>query len=453
MGIFFRGFLIQAIAQLWRRLRFLWPRGSRGIVTIVPAANPKNIIAYTIHLCSGDEILRLRSSVGLKRFLLPFWCFSQHPRKVSLIGRVAASKPGVVRYSLHAAYRPGQSLLVVSSYADKDMEHGVVIAVEDFVETFSGYGWYDWGGGYGEGNGHSSRNANAAEGGNRRLDEGVIKEPWLTHDRKPGAGDVQPLWSASDSRTLPLPVSNSGRMPLGNRRGIFGTITIPGFLKPIKLQPGEARQFVPPSVRERRVIAEVLAESLPWVQHGQVKLTLGRAFTGASALPGVLADQQAALPRIMRAASLVVDFEVQPPKLEPQALQEFFDRVEAKLILLSSGGVATARLAALLTKRCEQLGHQIPDQGFRVFVGEPQQVAPKRQPGSGRLLQGIEEGPKREHVQAAWTTSALAFLASVGGSAACLAMAVGSVKRIRKGNEVVATLQSVRVHTADGATD
>ena len=390
----------------------------KGIVTIVPASNPKNIIAYTVYLFSGNE-------------------------KVSLVGRVAATKRGVVRYSLHAAYRSGQSLLVVSSYADKDMEHGVVIPVQDFVESFSGYGWYDWGSGYGGGDGQSTQNA----GENRRLDKG-IQEPWLKQERKPAADEVQPLWSATDSRTLPLPVSNSGRMPLGNKQGIFATITIPGCLKPVKLAGSEGFQFVPPSVRERRVLAEVLAESLPGVQDGHVKLTLGRAFTGASALPGVGADQQASLPRMMGAASLVVDFEVVPPRLEqPRELQQFFDRVEAKLILLSSGGMATGRLSAALAKRFEQLGYHFPDQGFRVFVGEPQQVAPKRQPG--RLLQelhGIKEGPKTEPVQSAWTTSALAFLVSVAGWAAFLSMAIASAKRIRRGSEVVATLESVHVH-------
>ena len=399
----------------------------KGVVTILPAANPKNIIAYTVYLAEGSQ-------------------------KVSVIGRVSATKPGAVRYALHAAFRPGQSLLVVSSYADKDMEHGIVISVQDFVETFSGYGWYGWGG-YGESS--QARNSAGSSGGNRRLDKG-IQEPWLKHARKPGAGDVQPLWSATDSRTLPLPVSNAGRMPLGNRQGIFGTVSIPGLLKPLKLQADdEDHQFVPPSVRERRIIAEVLSESLPGVQHGQVKLTLGRAFKDASALPGV-GSNQAATRATPGAASLVVDFEVLAPRLEPQALQRFFDRVEAKLILLSSGGVATARLSFALAKRLEQLGYQFPEQGLSIVVGEPQQVAPKRQPG--RLLQehGVKEGSNNESVQAtsaAWTTSAVAFLMSIAGWAAFLAMAVRRARRIQMGGEDGAALESIHVHTVDSATD
>ena len=148
----------------------------------------------------------------------------------------------------------------------------------------------------------------------------------------------------------------------------------------------------------------------------------------------------------------MVDFEVLAPRLEPEALQQFFDRVEAKLILLSSGGAATARLSSALAKRLEPLGYQFAA-GFRVFMGEPQQVTPKTQPG--RLLQEaheIGEASKKEDVQTAWTTSALVFLMSVAGWAAFLAMAVGHTRRIKNGSEADTALESVQVHNADRAT-
>lgn len=58
------------------------------------AKNTKNIIAYSVYLASGAQ-------------------------KQTLLGRVAAAGSELVTFKLHAAYKAGQSLLVVSSYADE----------------------------------------------------------------------------------------------------------------------------------------------------------------------------------------------------------------------------------------------------------------------------------------------------------------------------------------------
>ena len=67
---------------------------------ITPAQNPTNVIAYSIYLAKDAQ-------------------------KRTLLGRVAASGSKAVTFKLHAAYKAGQHLLVVSSYSDLDMEEGV----------------------------------------------------------------------------------------------------------------------------------------------------------------------------------------------------------------------------------------------------------------------------------------------------------------------------------------
>lgn len=157
----------------------------------------------------------------------------------------------------------------------------------------------------------------------------------------------------------------SGWLPRETGRpAIFCMLIIHGFLRKTA---GDASgplfrpQFVPPSVAQRQGIAETLADALPGVEHGQVKLSLGRA--SRSVTPADSAD-------------LVIDFEILPPrKATAESIQLFFDRVEAKLILLSQGGVAASRLASSLVSR-------------RISMGEPQQVAPPSAgpDGHARLL-------------------------------------------------------------------
>ena len=153
-----------------------------GRVMIIPARNPTNVIAYSVYLTSNSH--------------------------KTLLGRVAASGSKPVTFKLHAAYKAGQNLLVVSSYSDLDMDEGVVVPVEDYVEAYSdGYSWYDWGG-YG-GHAHSnharpngSRPAGQPQNGrNRRL-----REPWL--EPKRSINDFQLLWT--DEALGSQPVLTSG---------------------------------------------------------------------------------------------------------------------------------------------------------------------------------------------------------------------------------------------------
>ena len=69
-----------------------------GRVMITPALNPTNVLAYSVYLADAQ--------------------------KRTLLGRVAASGSKAVTFKLHAAYKAGQHLLVVSSYSDLDMEEG-----------------------------------------------------------------------------------------------------------------------------------------------------------------------------------------------------------------------------------------------------------------------------------------------------------------------------------------
>lgn len=317
-----------------------------GRVMITPAQNPTNVIAYSIYLAKDSQ-------------------------ERTLLGRVAASGSKAVTFKLHAAYKAGQHLLVVSSYSDLDMKEGVVIPVEDFVEAYNeGYSWYDWGG-YGGGSNTGSRPrpspanhsrpvpAPRARAGSSGTGPRRLREFWLKPKRSINdINDFQLLWS--DEALGSLPVLTSGRLPRETGRpAIFCMLIIHGFLRKTA---GDASgplfrpQFVPPSVEQRQGIAETLANALPGVEHGQVKLSLGRA-SRSEVTPASDAD-------------LVIDFEILPPrKATAESIQLFFDRVEAKLILLSQGGAAASRLASALVCR-------------RISMGEPQQVAPRTAPSA-----------------------------------------------------------------------
>ena len=331
-----------------------------GKVTVIPARNPTNVIAYSVYLANGAE-------------------------KQTLLGRVAAAGSKPVFFKVHAAYKTGQNLLVVSFYSDLDMDEGVVIPVEDFVEAYNEGDWYDWGG-YGTGasaaggrphqrpHHRPNRTVSTAStvgspkpspgGGGRKLTPLTQNQPWLEgRQNSHHFHDFQLLWT--DEALGKLPVMTSGRLPRAHgRQAVFCMLTIHGFLEK-SAGDSEPMQFVPPSVAQRQGIAETLADALPAVQHGQVKLSLGRASrTLNGAIPAPKAD-------------LVIDFEILPPrKATAESIQLFFDRVEAKLILLSQGGVAASRFASALASRFPGLTTR--PRPWHITMGEPQQVAPRR---------------------------------------------------------------------------
>eukprot|EP00438_Fugacium_kawagutii_P028379 Skav207223 [mRNA] locus=scaffold1717:12749:42203:+ [translate_table: standard] len=251
----------------------------------------------------------------------------------------------------HAEFTGAASAEVVSSYTDLDMDEGVEVPVVDYVEAYNeGYSWYDWGGYGGHRRQRHPPEPTRPQRSERTPRRSPFRESWMD---RPNVKDFQLLWT--DEALGSLPVLTSGL--------------------------GDSSLFVPPSVEQRQTIAETLSAALPGVQNGQVKLSMGRASFGARSSEATYAS----------GADLVIDFEILPPqRATAESIQLFFDRrlvsgggcrygkiwmagVEAKLILLSQGGVASSRLASALVERNGQ-----------ITVGEPQQVAPRGQ-GHGHV--------------------------------------------------------------------
>lgn len=217
---------------------------------------------------------------------------------------------------------------------------------------------------------------------------------------------------------------------------------------------------------------DALAEILPGVEPGQVKLLRGQALKGNAAKAGAVRSTgtgRRLSSSIQKAfeqnpASLVVDFEVLPLATDIDAEQAFLDRTEARLILLSQGGSATSRLDAILTRRFQQVGTALPEGGIRTLMSEPQQVAPKVQQQIGNsnvafgrhLLEGGSEDSSAEvtsdqdeerttETQANLAAIAAAALSAMGAAACMLSVAVKKHKQRRHGNGEAVALEGISV--------
>ena len=129
--------------------------------------------------------------------------------------------------------KPFLCLKVVSFYSDLDMDEGVVIPVEDFVEAYNEGDWYDWGG-YGGASAAAGRphqrphhrpnrtvtmaSAMAAKPvipspGGRKL----TPQPWLEPRQNTNFHDFQLLWTDEALGTLPVMTSGLKGMGEGPR--------------------------------------------------------------------------------------------------------------------------------------------------------------------------------------------------------------------------------------------
>jgi len=401
-----------------------------GNLTIHPAPDPTNIVAYAVYLSNGT-------------------------RKQALLGRITAplqNQP--VKFKVHAYYKEGLSLVAVSVYRDGfEMESGALAVVQDWVSD---------------------------AGEVRRLSEHQPEqqvEPWLSRPRQPSWNEIETLWTAQPvaKNSAGLPLLKAGRAgPVDGERKIVGTLTIPGLLAAVFPHSGrEGEQvYMPMATEERLQLRDALAEFLPDVGPEQVKLLRGQALKGDAAKAGAVRVTGAGRKlsnRIQKAfqhnpASLVVDFEVLPSATltGADAEQAFLDRTEARLILLNQGGSATSRLDAVLARRLQQVGTALPEGGIHTLMSEPRQLAPKKQrfgdtahdAAFGRHLLGEdpsaevssdqeEEGP--EEAQAKFAAFVAAALSAVGAVGCMLGVAIRKRKQTRQSNEETVTLDSINV--------
>ncbi|CAE8686005.1 unnamed protein product, partial [Polarella glacialis] len=366
-----------------------------GSLTIAPAEFPAGILGYGVYVANGTV-------------------------KDNFVAMVAAaSDGGEVVHLVQFAVLPGQSLLVVSMYANgEETTEGVSVEVEDIFEDKAT---------------NDFRRMQQEEQQQQQQQQQQPAEPWLRRPRQPAYNEVQLLWTAMPM----LHAATSGTAHSATTAGtahsattagsrVLGSLTIPGLVG--KQLGGE---MAPPSAEQRAAIAASLAEALllPSVGAKQVRLLRGLALSGAAAR--LRADGHSMYRRDRRVSSagaaqnaqepdsqqdtpaLLVEFEVLPGD-DADKSQVILDGVESRLILLSRGdlfaffkkrkegvcccclhfsikrrclllllmlsrgGAATARFDASLEARLLQAGAAV-SKGLRTLLSEPQQLAPRRQ--------------------------------------------------------------------------
>ncbi|CAE8635144.1 unnamed protein product [Polarella glacialis] len=343
-----------------------------GSLTIAPAEFPAGILGYGVYVANGTV-------------------------KDNFVAMVAAaSDGGEVVHLVQFAVLPGQSLLVVSMYANgEETTEGVSVEVEDIFEDKAT---------------NDFRRMQQEEQQQQQQQQQQPAEPWLRRPRQPAYNEVQLLWTAMPM----LHAATSGTAHSATTAGtahsattagsrVLGSLTIPGLVG--KQLGGE---MAPPSAEQRAAIAASLAEALllPSVGAKQVRLLRGLALSGAAAR--LRADGHSMYRRDRRVSSagaaqnaqepdsqqdtpaLLVEFEVLPGD-DADKSQVILDGVESRLILLSRGGAATARFDASLEARLLQAGAAV-SKGLRTLLSEPQQLAPRRQAGEEPVFEATVGG-------------------------------------------------------------
>eukprot|EP00441_Pelagodinium_beii_P019083 CAMPEP_0197660714 /NCGR_PEP_ID=MMETSP1338-20131121/51017_1 /TAXON_ID=43686 ORGANISM="Pelagodinium beii, Strain RCC1491" /NCGR_SAMPLE_ID=MMETSP1338 /ASSEMBLY_ACC=CAM_ASM_000754 /LENGTH=1485 /DNA_ID=CAMNT_0043238131 /DNA_START=61 /DNA_END=4518 /DNA_ORIENTATION=+ len=306
----------------------------KGTLTITPAAVTINVVGYSIYTATVTQ-------------------------KSSFLTRVAATSDGTpITAEIHYYYTQGEGLLVVTAYADGEMDSGVFVEVDDMIEVYeepddnetepdADYGWGGWGWGGWE---------------NRRL--GSVPQPWLP--QMPELSQIHLLWTASEASTA--------------SHKVLGSVTIHGMaLQVVDPSTGDA-VFMPPSEHQRRAILAAVAQSLPGVSAEQVRLLTGRVFTGSAAKARAAGRGRKLSAEVKDASKnspgLVIDFEVVSMDVST-ARQSFLDRVEARLIRMSQGGASAKKLNEAMAKELVKSGYELPESGLHTLVAEPQQVQPR----------------------------------------------------------------------------
>jgi len=302
----------------------------KGSVRIMPAENPAGILSYAIYFANGTQ-------------------------KEKLLGRVSAAFDQPVTYDFHVIVQTSlRTLLVVSVYADMEMDSGVSFEFEDLYVANDFFF-------------HPDGRALSME-----------QEPWL--QRRPPSREVQLLWT--ESAKVGSNKKKTAPSVAGDKR-LMGWLALPGVLSSATSTSSQP-VFVPPSLATRKALASAFAEVLPSVSQEQLRLTKGEMMTCETVMQSVSQKGPAG-------ACLVIHFEVLPDAsiaLDPRYAQDFLDRVEARLILLSRTNSASEKMNRLLTTRLGTFV-SMPPSGIQAVLGEPQQVAPKLRPA--RSLAVIEE--------------------------------------------------------------
>eukprot|EP00913_Durusdinium_trenchii_P031145 g29163.t1 len=250
------------------------------------------------------------------------------------------------------------------TYDDVEMEEGVHLDFEDFVDTSDlGFSW-------------------------RTGANGRSLSPSEQKETEPSSG------SGKRSATSKMALK------------VKGSLTIPGL--PVSSDASEmSGTTIPPSLELRQALLSSLAEVLS-LDTAQLRLTQASVWPG-DVFVARRQGERAACETLKRGATepgtrrlgnlldshpvcLLVHFEVLPDgevALHPKLTQDFLDRVEAKMIRLNQGH-HQAKLDAALAHRLHGLT-TLTD--LHALIGEPQQVAPKARSrgGSGRVLSTFEE--------------------------------------------------------------
>lgn len=331
----------------------------RGDVYITAAPVTTGITSYTIYLGNGTK-------------------------KDEILGRVSPL-PEPIIFSFHVRLEAYQrSLIVVSTYDDVEMEEGVHLDFEDFVDTSDlGFSW-----------------RTGANGRSLSPSEQKETEPWLHHGQRRW-NERKVLWSEStDEPDSAESLSKSSRSSGSGKRSatskmalkVKGSLTIPGL--PVSSDASEmSGTTIPPSLELRQALLSSLAEVLS-LDTAQLRLTQGERAACETLKRGATEPGTRRLGNLLDShpVCLLVHFEVLPDgevALHPKLTQDFLDRVEAKMIRLNQGH-HQAKLDAALAHRLHGLT-TLTD--LHALIGEPQQVAPKARSrgGSGRVLSTFEE--------------------------------------------------------------
>jgi len=293
----------------------------RGDVIIVPAPVPTGIISYSIYLGNGTN-------------------------KDELLGRVSPSVEDIT-FSFHVRLETYQrSLIIVSTYDDFEMEEGIYLEFEDYVDS----------------------DATFFSLGGRSLSQHEMSEPWLQHHQV--NQERQFLWTMDE----PSKVSKTKMASKATTQRVMSSLVLPGL-------------DVPPSLELRKALQRSVAEVLR-ISADQMILTQGQRLPCVSAMAMVTGPRRLQKSSVSPSC-LLVNFDIFPDTeraLHPKLTQDFLDRVEAKLIRLHqsslSGGVGlAAKLDASLKTHLENIAPT-----GRALISEPQQVAPKVHQRGGRGL-------------------------------------------------------------------
>ena len=380
----------------------------KGSIRITPAANPTGILSYAIYFVNGTT-------------------------KEKLLGLVAAAADEVVAYEFHIIVKTSlRNLLVVSVYDDLEMDEGVFLQFEDAYDE----------------------DDEVEHEGRWLAADTPDFEPWLRRPRVPAWNEVQLLWTEPKAEQAEAEEKKSLSAQFLSDRRVMGSVTIPGILGTSTSSTGTT--FVPPSLEARKALVSVLADSLPAVSQDQVRLTKGQMLTCQAAMR---LDPGNSLPD---GACLVVNFEVLPDvslALHPKYSQAFLDRVEARLIALHRGSLATQRMNGLLMKRLQGV-ISLPAGGFQAVVGEPQQIAPKVR-ADGRSLastgQGIDLGDvtswDEQELPYDQETSPLMLSVSIGALLGAISAASCAAMRIVKHRKTMREPIVTPVDPVQPATD